>query len=63
MRGELEATANRNNNNSNITCRASDDDPVPAVYSDTALLLIQGSVCFFFDQSGLCSLFILRFIS
>ena len=49
--GKLEAIAYDFNNNTNITCRASNDDPATVVRSDEALLLIQGSVNgHFFDQ-------------
>ena len=44
--GTLQAIAYDFNNNSNITCRATNDDPA-VNYSDTALLLIQGSECLF----------------
>ena len=45
--GTLQAIAYDFNNNTNITCRASNDEPPAANYSDTALLLIQGSECLF----------------
>uniref|UniRef100_A0A1X7T4U1 Fibronectin type-III domain-containing protein n=1 Tax=Amphimedon queenslandica TaxID=400682 RepID=A0A1X7T4U1_AMPQE len=41
-RGELEATAYEFNNNTNISCRVSTDDPVAALFSDVAILMIQG---------------------
>ena len=44
--GRLEVTAYDVNNNTNIRCRGSNDDSA-VNYSDTALLLIQGSECFF----------------
>ena len=44
--GTLQAIARGSNNNTNITCRATNDDPA-VNYSDTALLLIQGSECLF----------------
>ena len=43
--GELEAIAYDYNNNTEIKCRASNDDPPTVVFSEpAALLLIQGSV-------------------
>ena len=44
--GTLQVTAYDVNNNTNIRCRGSNDNK-PASYSDTALLLIQGSECLF----------------
>ena len=41
-RGELRAIAYDFNNNTNITCRAITDEPLTAVSSNTAVLLIQG---------------------
>ena len=47
--GRLQAIAYDINNNTNIRCRASND--VPTVrYSETALLLIQGSECLFWQS-------------
>ena len=50
--GKLEAIAYDFNNDTEIRCRASNDCPETVVHSDTSLLLIQGSKCFFFDQLG-----------
>ena len=60
--GILQAIAYDFNNNTNITCRASNDAVVN--YSKPAFLLIQGSECLF-DQSGLSYPFssLYRFIS
>ena len=44
--GTLQAIARGSNNNTMIRCRATNDDPA-VNYSDTALLLIQGSECLF----------------
>ena len=41
-RGELRAIAYNFNNNTNITCRAITDEPLTAVFSNIAVLLIQG---------------------
>uniref|UniRef100_A0A1X7TA18 Fibronectin type-III domain-containing protein n=1 Tax=Amphimedon queenslandica TaxID=400682 RepID=A0A1X7TA18_AMPQE len=41
-RGELEATAYEFNNNTNISCSVSTDDPVATLLSDVAILMIQG---------------------
>ena len=41
-KGQLEVTAYEFNNNTNITCRASTDAPPKIVFSDIAVLLIQG---------------------
>ena len=42
IRAELQAIAYDFNNNTNIRCRASNDDPPAIFLSNTALLLIQG---------------------
>ena len=54
LRGQLQAIAYDFNNNTNITCRASTDDPPAILLSNTAVLMIQGvlvcmplSVCLF----------------
>ncbi|XP_019852326.1 PREDICTED: uncharacterized protein LOC109582146 [Amphimedon queenslandica] len=39
---ELQAIAYEHNNNTEIRCRASTDDPPQIVFSDTAILMIQG---------------------
>ena len=44
-KGRLQAIAYDLNNNTAIQCRASNDNPATVVFSDTALLLIQGSDC------------------
>ena len=41
-RGELQAIAYDYNNNTNIKCRVSTDSPSETLFSDTAVLLIQG---------------------
>ena len=41
--GKLQAIAYDFNNNTEIKCRASNDDPESVVFSNTSLLLIQGS--------------------
>ena len=40
--GKLQAIAYNHNNNTNIKCRASNDNPATVVFSNTAVLLIQG---------------------
>ena len=40
--GKLQAIAYNYNNNTNIKCRASNDNPATVVFSNTAVLLIQG---------------------
>ena len=40
--GKLQAIAYNFNNNTNITCRAITDQPLTLVFSNTAVLLIQG---------------------
>ena len=40
--GELQAIAYNHNNNTNIKCRASNDNPGTIVFSNTVVLLIQG---------------------
>ena len=42
LRGELQAIAYYFNNNTNIRCRASNDDPPATLLSNTAVLMIQG---------------------
>ena len=42
QRGELQAIAYDFNNNTDIRCRASTDDPPEILFSNTAVLLIQG---------------------
>ena len=42
LRGELQAIAYDFNNNTNIRCRASTDDPFVILLSNTAVLIIQG---------------------
>ena len=42
LRGDLQAIAYDFNNNTNITCRASTDDPLVILFSNTAVLMIQG---------------------
>ena len=42
LRAELQATAYYFNNNTNIRCRASNDDPPAILFSNTAVLMIQG---------------------
>ena len=51
LTGRLQATAYDFNNNTNISCRTSNDDPPTVVFSNTAFLLIQGFECRF-DQSS-----------
>ena len=41
-RAELQATAYKYNNNTEVRCRALTDEPLQAVFSDTAILMIQG---------------------
>ena len=41
-RAELQGTAYDYNNNIEVRCRASTDDPPEIVFSDTAVLMIQG---------------------
>ena len=41
-KGKLQAIAYNYNNNTNISCRASNDSPPTAVFSTTAVILIQG---------------------
>ena len=42
QRGELQAIAYDYNNNTNIKCRVSTDSPSETLFSDAAVLLIQG---------------------
>ena len=42
LRGKLQAIAYDFNNNTNIRCRVSTDDPPEVLFSNTAVLLIQG---------------------
>ena len=42
LRGQLQAIAYDFNNNTNIKCRASTDNPSVSMFSNTAVLLIQG---------------------
>ena len=42
VRARLQATAYEYNNNTNIRCRASTDDPFQVEFSDTSILMIQG---------------------
>ena len=42
LRGDLQAIAYDFNNNTNIRCRASTDDPLVILFSNTAVLIIQG---------------------
>ena len=42
LRGELQAIAYDFNNNTNITCRASTNNPPAILLSNTAVLMIQG---------------------
>ena len=51
LTGRLQAIAYDFNNNTNISCRASTDNPPTVVFSDTAFLMIQGFECLF-DQSS-----------
>ena len=60
LRGELQAIAYDFNNNTNIRCRASTDDPPAILLSNTAVLMIQG-LC----ACGMClhaSLYILSIL-
>ena len=41
-RAELQAMAYDHNNNTEVSCRASTDDPPEIVFSDTVILMIQG---------------------
>ena len=41
-RAELQAIAYDHNNNTNVSCRATTDDPPQVEYSNTSVLLIQG---------------------
>ena len=42
IRAELQATAYEHNNNTEVKCRASTDEPPKTVFSNTAVLMIQG---------------------
>ena len=42
IRADLQAIAYEHNNNTEVKCRASNDDPPQVEYSDTAMLMIQG---------------------
>ena len=42
IRAELQAIAYEHNNNTEVRCRAVTYDPLQSVFSDTALLMIQG---------------------
>ena len=41
-RAELQAIAYEHNNNTEVRCRASNDDPPQVNFSNTAMLMIQG---------------------
>ena len=41
-RAELEAIAYEHNNNTEVRCRASTDDPPEILFSNTSMLMIQG---------------------
>ena len=45
LRGELQAIAYDFNNNTNIRCRASTDNPPAILFSTTVVLMIQGLLC------------------
>ena len=42
IRAELQAIAYEHNNNTEVRCRASTDDPPQVGFSDTVMLMIQG---------------------
>ena len=42
LRGQLQAIAYDFNNNTNIRCRASTDNPSVSMFSNTSILMIQG---------------------
>ena len=50
LRGELQAIAYDFNNNTNIRCRASTDNPPAILLSNTSVLIIQG-LCTFVHNS------------
>uniref|UniRef100_A0A1X7UTB8 Fibronectin type-III domain-containing protein n=1 Tax=Amphimedon queenslandica TaxID=400682 RepID=A0A1X7UTB8_AMPQE len=53
-RAVLQAIAYEYNNNTEVKCRASTDEPLQVVFSDTAILMIQGlldSVVFYLDYT------------
>ena len=65
IRAELQAIAYDYNNNTNIRCRASNDDPFTILFSNTAVLMIQGlwaCLCVCMHFSVCLSFFFLRSI-
>ena len=57
-RAELQAIAYDFNNNTNIRCRASTDNPPAILFSTTAVLMIQGlCVCLHVYPVSACLLF------
>ena len=62
LTGRLQAIAYNSNNNTQIKCRTSNDDPATVAFSDTAFLMIQGSECLFWSIRFYLISF-LRFIS
>ena len=42
IRADLQGTAYEDNNNTEVKCRASTDDPPEIMFSNTAMLMIQG---------------------